>query len=428
MLDRSKAPEIYEVDAVALQFAEVTNLSNGSRLHIIKNETQPVIRLDFVFKAGKWYDTKHGVSDLATKMLLEGSQNYTAKQIADTVAYYGASFDSNHQYDRTEYTLYCLSKYLDDLLPLIVDILQNPVFPEEEFNLLKQRTSQNIKVQRQKNSYLSTQSFTKLIYGSDHPYQFGFEQQVIDSITLEDVKAFYQKQFSTEGLEVFACGSLDEDSQRRLVNSLETLAIAGKSVEESKTFINDAEKGEKEAFREVKDSLQSSIKVGRELPLIQHEDYHKLVLLNEVLGGYFGSRLMRNIREDKGYTYGIYSAISPRVHSTLFYIGTDVNYAVTENTLTEIHKEINLLQTELIPEDELVVVQNYMIGKFINDMATIFDQCDRYKRITLYDLPHDHYSNFLHTIRNTSAEELRALANQYLKQDELYTAIAGRKA
>ena len=428
MLDRSKAPDIYEVDAVSLQVAEVSNLANGAKFHAIKNETQPVIRLDFVFKAGKWYDSKPGVSDLAAKMLLEGSQNYTAKQIAERVAFYGASFESNHHYDRTEYTLYCLTKYLKDLLPLLVDVLQHPVFPEEEFKLLKQRTAQNIKVQRQKNSYIATQSFTKLIFGEKHPYLFGFDQDNIEAITLQDVQEFYQKQFSTAGLEVFACGSMDNDLQSELVKSIEALHFAAGNAEEEMRHQAVQSPLEKVVFKEIKDSLQSSIRIGRIFPLIHHEDYHKLLLLNEVLGGYFGSRLMRNIREDKGYTYGIYSAMSPRENATLFYVGTDVNYAVTENTLTEIHKEIELLKTELISEDELMVVQSYMAGKFINDMATIFDQTDKYKKIMLHQLPHDYYNTFLNTIRNTTAEELLDLANKYLKEEDLYTAIAGRKA
>jgi predicted Zn-dependent peptidase len=428
MLDRTKAPQTYEIDAITLQVAEVTHLSNGARMHIIKSETQPVIRLDFVFKAGKWFEDKSGSSDLAAKMLLEGSLNHTAKQIADKVAFYGASFDNNHGYDRTEFTLYCLSKYVQELLPLVLDVLQNPVFPEEEYNLLKQRTIQNVKVQRQKNSYLATHSFTKQLYGPDHPYIFGFDDGELESLTKKDLQQFYQNRFITQELEIFACGAVDDAMQQYLEKEIQRLFLQPSKASYIPTEIRTiSSSSDKSSLVLVEESLQSSIRIGRTFPHISHTDYLQLLVLNEIFGGYFGSRLMRNIREDKGYTYGIYSAVSPKERDSLFYIGTDVDYAVTDKTIEEILKEIKILQQEEVPDEELLTVQNYMLGKFLNDINTIFDQCDRYKRVVLYNLPLDHYNKFVTTIRTTTAPEVMNLAQQYLIEEQLYTTVAGRK-
>lgn len=426
MLDRTKAPETYEIDAVNIQIAEVTHLRNGARLHTIQSETQPVVRLDFVFKAGKWFEEKRGASDLAVKMLFEGSINHTAKQIADQVAYYGASFDNNHGYDRTDFTLYCLAKYTAELLPLVLDILQNPAFPEEEFKLLKQRTVQSLKVQRQKNNYLSTHDFTKQIYGEQHPYIFGFDEGVVESITKEDVEQFYKSRFITQELEVFACGAIDDTLQRQLEQEIERLVIqpSAASAEAPAPTIVTAQ--EKYSLVKVADSLQSSIRIGTRFPLINNPDYQRLKVLNEVLGGYFGSRLMRNIREDKGYTYGIYSVISPKEQDSLFYIGTDVNYAVTDKTIEEIQKELRLLQEQEIEEQELQTVKNYMLGKFLNNLATIFDQVERYKRIILFGLPQDYYNSYVTTIRTVTSGELQKLAKKYLEFANFNTSVAGR--
>lgn len=363
---------------------------------------------------------------MAGKMLFEGTVNHTAKQIAEKVAFYGATFDNNQGYDRTEFTLYCLSKYMPELLPLVLDVLQNPIFPESEFNLLKKRNQQNLKVQRQKNSYLATHSFTKLIYGDGHPYVFGLNENGLDNISREELEGFYKSRFSTKNLEVFACGSIDDSMQILLEKEIQDLNLQG-STSEGDTGASISAK-EKSAFVDMPESIQSSIRIGKRFPKIQHEDYHRLVVLNEILGGYFGSRLMRNIREDKGYTYGIYSAISPKEHDSLFYIGTDVNYQVTDSTIEEIRKEIHQLQSEPVPEDELHVVKNYMLGKFLNDIATIFEQCDRYKRIVLQNLPYEHYNNYIATVRAVTAEELKELAQRYLQPDELKTAVAGKKA
>ena len=424
MLDRTKAPEIHEIEAVTLQIAEVSHLSNGARLHYIKSETQPVVRLDFVFKAGKWFEDRAGLADLTGKMLFEGSLNHTAKQIAEKVAYYGASFENNHGYDRSEFTLYCLSKYVPELLPLVLDVLQNPVFPTEEFELLRKRNKQNLKVQRQKNNYLATHSFTKLVYGETHPYVFGLDENALDNIAKDELANFFKSRYSTDQLEIFACGAIDVELEKLLEKEIATINLKGTPVEP--TILN-SKSASQDDFVLMPESLQSSIRIGKQFPLIGHVDYHKLVVLNEVLGGYFGSRLMRNIREDKGYTYGIYSAISPKEQDSLFFIGTDVNYQVTDKTIAEIHKEIKLLQEELIPEDELQTVKSYMLGKFLNDIATIFEQCDRYKRIILHKLPYEHYNNYISTIRGVTAEELQILANQYIGLDDLKTAIAGKR-
>ena len=425
MLDRTKAPETYEIDAVSIQIAEVSHLSNGARLHVIKSETQPVVRLDFVFKAGKWFEGKKGSSDLAAKMLLEGSLNHTAKQIADKVAFYGASFENNHGYDRTEFTLYSLAKYVPELLPLVLDVLQNPAFPEEEFELLKQRTIQSLKVQRQKNNYLATHAFTQQVYGQNHPYTFGFDEGVLEAITKSDAEQYYRQRFITQELEVFACGAIDAALQLQLENEIAHLQLEP-SAGSTGIHASEAAPADKYKLVPMADSLQSSICIGKPFPKLNHPDYQKLLVLNEVLGGYFGSRLMRNIREEKGYTYGIYSVISPKEQDSLFYIGTDVNVAVTENTIAEVLKEIKLLQEEEIPAEELQTVKNYMLGKFLNDIATIFDQCDRYKRIALHGLSPEHYNNYITTVRTITAPELQELAVSYLGAEELFTAVAGR--
>lgn len=426
MLDRTKAPEIHEIDAVTLQIAEVTNLDNGARLHSIISETQPVIRLDFVFKAGKWYEQQNGVSDLSSKMLLEGTLSLTAKQIAEKVAFYGASLDVNHGYDRTEITLYCLSKYLNELLPIVLDVLENPSFPENEFNLLKQRSQQSLKVQRQKNSYLATHAFTKQIYGNNHPYTFGYDEHDLDSINLEEAREFYKSHFLTNELEVFACGAIDKVMHQQLSSSINKLQLSGNAEPKATKRQSVPTLSVRTELVEMPESLQSSVRIGKQFPLMQNEDYQKLLVMNELLGGYFGSRLMKNIREDKGYTYGIYSAMSPKEHDTLFFIGTDVKSSVTEDTIKEVKKEIAKLRNEDVHEEELDTVKNYMLGKFLNEIATIFEQCDRYKRVILNNLPLNFYNNYITTVRTITPEEIKTLAQKYLQEQDLQITVAGK--
>src|SRR6476620_8747717 len=179
MLDRSLAPAIHELENFVLPQTEVKQLNNGARVHYLSNSTQPVLRYEIVFPAGKWFETVSGASYFTSKLLLEGTKNKTAKQIADILDFYGASLECNQGFDNAILTLYCLSKHLNSLLPLVSEILNEPAFPEKEFELLKKRTAQNISVERKKPAYLAMEVFTRNVYGKNHPYTTGLDNASI---------------------------------------------------------------------------------------------------------------------------------------------------------------------------------------------------------------------------------------------------------
>ncbi len=423
MLNRTEAPALKEISAVQLPPAEITTFSNGSRLHRIYNATQPILKFEIVLKAGKWYEPYNGIAYLTAKMLLEGTQQYSARQIADIIAFYGASLESNQGFDRTSITLYTLTKHFDPLIKLLAEILFAPNFPEKEFELLKIRTIQNISVEKKKNAYMANQLFTRNIYGLNHPYSTGMDEVILNQITLPEVKEFHQTYYNLSEAEIFICGDFSPED----VVKIESLFGNTNSRLEPVPSKNYKPTGTiKKDFLVKEDSLQSSIRVGSAWPAMNHPDYHKLALLNKILGGYFGSRLMKNIREDKGFTYGIYSTISAKEHHTIFFIATDVNYQNTQQTLDEIYKEVNLLKDELVEVSELQTVQNYTLGKLANDLSTIFDQSEKYKNIVLHNLPLTFYSDYISAIKTITPEELNLLANQYYNFDSFYEAVVGK--
>ncbi|MDQ4140187.1 MAG: insulinase family protein, partial [Bacteroidota bacterium] len=410
MLNRTEAPALKEISAVQLPSAEITTFPNGSRLHRIYNSTQPILKFEIVLKAGKWFEPYNGIAYLAAKMLLEGTQKYSARQIADIIAFYGASLESNQGFDRTSITLYTLTKHFEPLINLLAEILYSPSFPEKEFDLLKIRTIQNNSVEKKKNTYLANQLFTRNIYGPNHPYATGMDEVLLNQITLPEVKEFYHTYYNLSEAEIFICGDFSSEDIQKVENlfgntGIRKNTVAPKEYKPLGTIKKD--------FLVKEDSLQSSIRVGSAWPTMNHPDYHKLALLNKILGGYFGSRLMKNIREDKGFTYGIYSTISAKEHHTIFFIATDVNYQNTQQTLDEIYKEVNLLKNELVESSELQTVQNYTLGKLANDLSTIFDQFEKYKNIVLHNLPLTFYSDYITAIKSITPEELNILANQY---------------
>lgn len=422
MLDRQVAPPVQPLASVTLPAADVFSLPNGARLHVMHNDAQPVIRLQLVFPAGKWYDPASGVSLLAARMLLEGTRTRTARQIADQVAFYGASLECEQGFDRATLTLYCLTRHLEKLLPLVFDVVTEPTFPETEFELLKARTIQNVHIERQKPSYLAAERFSQNLYGQQHPYGRAFNEEQFSTISTATVRHFHRLAYRLDAAEIFLCGDVSpthiQDIQDLL--SKESEALTASATKEAVTF-----EPKSTDYVPVNDSLQASLRLGRIWPSLHHPDTHALQVLVKVAGGYFGSRLMKNIREDKGFTYGIQASVSPREQATSFVIGTEVNAESREAAIREIHFELRKLQEELIPDDELQIVKNYIAGKFANDISTVFEQCDKYKSIVFLSLPSTYYTEFLKQISEVEPLHLQQLAQQYFNIEDLVEVVAG---
>jgi zinc protease len=422
MLDRTVAPPVQPLARVTLPAAEVLALPSGARLHVLANNAQPVVRLQAVFRAGKIAESRPGLASLTARMLLEGTTTRTARQIADEVAFYGASLECDAGFDRSTLTLYCLTRHLPTLLPLVIDVLTNPAFPTAELEQLKTRTVQNVRVERKKTSYLASERFNELIFGADTPYGRPFDSAVYQELTADEARSFHEQAYSFGNAEIFLCG--DVAAEQKLVASAFGVAAA----HTTPTHTSTATEGDvtRETDRvAVAGSLQASIRMGRRWPAPTHPDTHCLKLLANVLGGYFGSRLMRNIREDKGLTYGIYASVAPREFGTVLIIGTDVKGESADFAVSEIQMELRRLQEELIPADELETVKNYILGKFANELSTVFEQCDKYKTLVFLNLPADYYTQFVQQTEAVEAETLLQLAQEYFAPEALQVVIAG---
>lgn len=424
MLDRTVAPPVQPLASVTLPAADVLSLPNGARLHILRNNAQPVVRLQVVVPAGKWAEPMPGVSLLTARMLLEGTRTRTARQIADEVAFYGASLECEQGFDRATLTLYCLTRHLSNLLPLILDVLTEPIFPEQELALLKSRTVQNVRVERQKTSYLAAEQFSQSLFGASHSYGNKFNEETFQQISPDQLRAFHRQAYQLSQAEIFLCGdtlSSDEVTVQEQLGNVTSLIVSNPTSAPAPPVGSPDSK----LHVPVEGSLQASLRIGRLWPDLSHPQTHDLQVLVKVLGGYFGSRLMKNIRENKGLTYGIYASIGPREHATSFVIGSDVNAANAEAAIKEVHHELRRLQQELIPEVELQTVKNYMAGKFANELSTVFEQCDKYKNLIFYDLPHNYYADFITSVQRTNSVTLKKLAQEYLSPEDMLEVVSG---
>ena len=425
-LNRQIQPEAKLIDKIALYEPERFKLDNGIPVFQINAGTQEMVKIDFVFQAGSYFQDKLQVSKFTNKLLTEGTRKYSSNEIAEKIDYYGAFVEVNSDKDMAGVTLYTLNKYLEKTLEILQGVIRFPVFPEHELKTYKQNRKQQHIINSEKVKFVSRLKFNELIFGSDHPYGRQFGLSDFDAIDRDDLVRFHESRYSSKDCRVIVAGKIVP----QLVPMLNK--FFGTEDWNSNQGLKQLEKfkftqGERKLHVEKADALQTAIRIGRPLFNKTHPDYLKLKVVNMVLGGYFGSRLMTNIREDKGYTYGIGSAVVSLHKSGYFFITSEVGGDVAQKAIDEVYREIRILQDEKIPESELRLVKNYMMGQMVRSMDGPFALSDNLKGLLEYDLDNSFFTDYINIVSTISAEDIRDLSQKYLKIDSLYELRVGAK-
>jgi len=359
-------------------------------------------------------------------MLEEGTSKMNAAQIADAVDYFGAFLEVGVSQDSASVVLYTLNKHLKATLPVVEDVIKNASFPQHELVTHLTNKKQKFHVNNQKVANVARKRFSELIFGEKHPYGINVKESDFDAINQSHLNDFYTKYYRANSCKIILAGKINDDVYTLLdehfggndwlaQNNLSREGIAVVSASDREQLI----------YKE--DALQSAIRIGKILFNKTHPDFQKMQILNTVFGGYFGSRLMSNIREDKGYTYGIGSGIASLQHSGYFFISTEVGVDVCKNALNEIYFEMDRLRTELIPDEELQLVKNYLLGTFLRSVDGPFAMADRFKGIMEYGLSYNYFDNYIATIKNVSASDLRDLAKTYFDKNSMIELVVGKK-
>ena len=425
MLDRTISPDFQTITSVNIPPVQVVTLSNGIPLYVVNVGEQPVIKIEFSFEAGNWQEPQNGVSLFTAKMISEGTSNYSSSEISEYFDKFGSFIESGQGLDRASFVLYGLKKHLPSLLPMVQELLNEATFPEKELQTLKNIQLQTLQVNSEKTAFIANKTFRKKIFGDSHPYGNSMTGEVIENIDRTILAEFYKKYWRERPYRIYLSGNVGENEIHLIEQH-----FGGQQINistNSQTFISKTLPKAESVLIDKKEAMQSTIRMGKQLMTRKHPDFFTMMLLNEVLGGYFGSRLMKNIREEKGLTYGISSNLALFGQAGYFVIGTDVKREFTQQTVDEIHKEIKILQTALISESELEVVKNYMVGSFAGSLNTPFDITDRYKVIFSENLPLDFYQNYIPNIQQISNVMLLEAANQYLEIDSLFEIVVGGK-
>lgn len=425
VIDRKIAPDFKQVSSIKFIDPKTYNLDNNILVHFIAGGSQDILKIDFIFDAGINKQKKPLIAKATNSLLKEGTKKYNAFEIAEGIDQYGAYFQNEVEYNKASLTIYTLSKHLEKVLNYVEEIILNPTFSNEEFEIYKENALERFKINQEKVSFVARNEFMKQVFGSKNCYGKIATSEDFKNLNLDDIKNFYNENYSLENCEIIVSGKADENTLKSLNTFFGNVNLKDISSKEKTETIELSNFNSKKYIEKDK-ALQSAIRIGKIMPNKLHPDYFKLQILSTVLGGYFGSRLMKNIREDKGFTYGIGCGLLSLKETGYFYISTEVGAKVTKNALDEIYKEIKLIQSVEIENEELELVKNYLLGNLLKSCDGPFKMAALYENVHFYGLDYSFYNNYIKTIKEVTAKELLLIAQSYFAIDTLTEIVVGK--
>jgi len=425
MVNRNIAPLI--VDAVDLHLElkpyEKFTLDNGVPVYAVNAGAEEVMLMEMVFFAGNSFEEKNLIAAATNFLLRNGTSKKKAFEINEHFEYYGSFLNRACYNETATVTLHCLNRHISELLPVVEELITDSVFPEEELAIFKQNQKQRLSVSLKKSEFVAGRLIDSYLYGERHPYGKYSSHAEYDALTREELLSFYNKYYQQGNCIIFTAGKLPAGLFELLNKYFGKLSLGNNFQKPLHKISSTNKPGEKFRITNDVNGVQGSIRIARDFPNRHHPDFQKVMVLNNIFGGYFGSRLMSNIREDKGYTYGIHSYLQDHIQQSAWLISTEAGKDVCEAAIAETYKEMKRLQDEPVAEEEMQLVRNYMMGSILGDLDGPFHIIARWKNYVLNGLDGNYFYSAINTIRTVSPEELQQLARKYLNPEEFYELV-----
>lgn len=422
MLNRSTQPTIPAPENIYIPEPEVFALQNGTPIYSVNQGTQEVIKIELIFNAGLKSTMTPLLAHATNELIDEGTKSHTSAQIAEMLDNYGAYLQTEVSNDNATVTLFTLGKFLNQTLPVLKEILTEPLFSPNEIQTFVAQGKQRMSINLGKVDYLARRNFLNALYSNDHPLGIISNVNDFDAISQEMLASFYNEKYLKGIQAIIIAGSFTKEQQNSIIDVFNSINFTRSNFEfKNNILIPEASK----KYIEKNDAVQSAIRIGKRLFNRHHEDYFEFTILNTVLGGYFGSRLMSNIREDKGYTYGIGSGLMTDKSDGYFYVATEVGSGVKNEAVKEIYFEIEQLINKKIDQNELLLVKNYLFGSFQRSIDGVFSLADRHKVLLLNNLTTNHLHKYLDTLKSVTPDSLQRIAQKHLQEITLTEVIAG---
>ncbi len=417
-----EAPPIKAIKELYLPVYESLVLPNGMALYLLKGGSEPVMRMEVVFRAGATYESKPSVAEFMAALMSEGTQSMTSVVLAEKIESLGATLFTRGGVDTSRVRLLTLTRFFPELIGVVDEVINAPAFDPGELKVYADNKTERLKIDLKKNEVLAYRHLTESIFGLDHPYGKNVFPEDYHAITSEDLQEHHARHIIPQKAMVFVSGSFgDKETElimstfgNRKANHTNGSAYTLPLLVESKTGYY-AYQGPQ--------VHQAAIRIGRRLFPQSHPDFNGLFVLNTILGGYFGSRLMMEIRENQGMTYGIYSSVDSFASDGCFYISTEAATDNTNKVIDAIHLEMRKLQVELIPLPELDMARNYLMGHLMTQIDGPFSTMDFIKSMKIEHLGDSSFAGMVETIQQITPNQLRDLAVKYLDPGEWVTIV-----
>lgn len=427
LLDRTIQPKVRDIEHLAVQMPQRFIMPNGVPLNILNSGDNEVVRIDLLIEGGRWHQSQPLQALFTNRMLREGTLRYSTLEIAEKLDYYGAWLELSSASEYAYITLYSLNKYLPQTLDVLESIVKEPTFPEKELGVVAENNIQQFIVNSSKVDFLAHRALMKAVYGGQHPCGRLVQKEDYKRITPDVLRKFYDRYYHSRNCTIYVSGKVGDDCVRRIEDLFGREAFGKGFQKPEKTDFVPVSSVDKRIFVEYADVMQSAVRMGMLSLERCHPDYLKARVMVTLFGGYFGSRLMSNIREEKGYTYGISAGIAPYPGQGILVINTETANEFVEPLVREVYHEIDRLQNDPVPEDELFMVKNYMLGEMCRSYESAFSLADAWMFVQVSGFGDTHFEDALNTIKNITPEEIRELAGRYLCKEKLKEVISGKK-
>jgi predicted Zn-dependent peptidase len=423
-LNRKMAPPIK--DAIDFQLTlkpyEKFTLDNGIDVYAVHAGTEEVLQMEWVFYAGNWWEEQNGLAAVTNYLIKNGTKTKSAFEISEHFDFYGAYLNRNCYNETANITLHTLTRHLPSLLPVVAELINESVFPESELEIYKQNLKQKLEVNLKKCDFVGNRKIDEYLFGYEHPYGRYAFGETYDQLERGAIAEFHHAYYQHGKCVIFVAGILPADLFQQLNTQFGHLPM-GKHALSSRVHAEVPATQKKHRISNDPNGVQGAVRMARPFLMRTHPDFPEAQVLNALFGGFFGSRLMSNIREDKGYTYGIHSYFQNHMHAGAWMISTEAGRDVCEATISEIYKEMKILREERVDEDELLLVKNYLIGSVLGDLDGPFHIIGRWKNIILNDLPDDYFYTAMDKIKKVTPEKIQQLAQVWLKEEDFYELI-----
>lgn len=428
-LHRVSPPPLHPIRQLAVPRPVLKRLTNGIPLYVLDFPAQEVVKIELVFRVGRLEERQKLLARATSRLMREGTLQHSGAELAELIDFYGGSVSTPTNLDTTNFSLFCLKKYAAELVPLLAEILSAPTFPEKELATFSETAIAELSVELEKGDVLAYRKVTELIFGAHHPYGYNSVPADYEALRREALAGHHAEWLRPEHCFVVASGGIDASVLALIDEHLGTIQASQPATEHALSVAPVPAPGPTKKTQRVHvdlpGSLQTAISIGRRTFTRKHPDYIGLFILNTILGGYFGSRLMTNIREKKGFTYHIYSTLDAMMHDGCLYIATEVNREKTAATLRAIFAEMKKLRDNPVEDTELDMVRNYLLGMFLNGLDGPMNISDVVRGQLTDDMDWAFFDQLAHTIRNITAAEIQELAQRYLKQEDFWIVTVG---